>query len=680
MICVDDEMDTRSVRKRNKTRLKGVIKKVALIPLSSTTKPPKEVAEKAKSSAVRVIKDGNRTVIRTLKNDSITSPTKKTNYRSQKLSLNHTKDIYSEIKNTTAIKISNKISEIRRVERHAAITIQRAFRSYLHLKARKHNKTGRLVIRTYKTSINKHTPVIKDRSEECVISTLETTNLLPKKQGLRIVQTKRQNSKTLSEEQANKEKINAIASLNEVRAKTEKINGSLSEKESVIFKTANNTHTLNLSSKFLKGRNKSEIEQPITHTQTGTMKASEPFSNSKTNTLPLTAMKAPKKLNSEEMEATPQFSSCKCSETDIQFGGNEESSVGDIGPIVIKLMRKQELIVWSFSFDDVKEDSKVISTEIMGIALGKWDVVIGRIINFERVEVLGGSSLSPWVNISLLIPSCLEMFRSLAKSAFDYNLPLSLPKVTDSFTSELNESLLEDFVSKGLIKGTTSPNFDLNVIIKALSSLKGESSHNHTKELSSISEYATWNLIRVLESDKGRLEPGQVIEFFSREVVSECLAQIAHSFVLMKEINGKKLKLSKEFDTELTAQRRIKVIRKYMNHKEFVYGNASKVEVDLADNRALNLFGEANKSAVHKIKLIDNSKFIEREAGQESKEEANSDELMNYKDIVESMKKVEEKREPERRHDFFIQEMERMKEGGEMLKRLENYSYSFCRE
>ena len=697
IICADNDVDTKSVKKRNKTKFKGVIRKVApkdtLAHLNPIIKSPKETIEKVKNNLVRAIKDGNRTIIRTFKNESIISPIKKANHKLNKVSPKHIKDVSSKLKSGSAIKISNKIAEIRRIERQAAITIQRAFKSYLQLKVKgiKYNKLDNLAIRTCKSNINsyRNIPLIKgssiiqqqqkDKRMECAINTPEGTNFLLKKpRGLRIIQTKKQSSERLSEEQAIKDKITGIASLNKVKAKTEKIHNpsSLSEKESVIYKTTNNTHVLNLSTKKVKVVDKTEMEQPITRTLTGTMKASEIFSNSKTDTLPLTVMKSIKKLNSEEIGdlGTPQFSSHKCTELDIEIGGNEESSVEDIGPIVIKFIRRQELIVWSFSFDDMKDESEVISTEIMGIALGKWDIVIGRTINFERVEVPGGSNLSPWVNISLLIPSCLEMFRSLAKSAFDYNLPLSSPKVADSFNSELNESLFEDFLAKGLIKGTISPNFDFNAIIKALSSLEGESLHNHSQELSNISEYATWNLIRTLESNKEKLEPGEVIEFFSREVVNECLLQIAHSFVLMKEINGKKLKLSKEFDTELTLQKRIRVLRRYMNYKEFVYGNASKAEVDLQTNgsKVLQLFSEVNKSAVNKTKLI------ERE--EEDKHQESNNEEINSNGSMEPMKKVEEKSEPEHRHDFFIQEIEKMKERGEILEKLKDYSYPFCRE
>ena len=110
------------------------------------------------------------------------------------------------------------------------------------------------------------------------------------------------------------------------------------------------------------------------------------------------------------------------------------------------------------------------------------------------------------------------------------------------------ETAMEEFLKNGWIR-RSSLQFDVNIeaTVKALSMI--ESSYprcsSQIDALAEISEYATGALVQKLENTKeGRLGSENAVELFSRDIVEECLREISHLFVLYREPNGKRLKLT----------------------------------------------------------------------------------------------------------------------------------------
>eukprot|EP01022_Parablepharisma_sp_SALTPOND_P026873 TRINITY_DN650_c0_g2_i2.p1 TRINITY_DN650_c0_g2~~TRINITY_DN650_c0_g2_i2.p1 ORF type:complete len:3079 (-),score=321.26 TRINITY_DN650_c0_g2_i2:17406-26642(-) len=452
---------------------------------------------------------------------------------------------------------------------------------------------------------------------------------------------------------------------------------------------------------------------------------------------------------------TPQFSKEDCASAEAFIDPNQENESElyeysnnqtevDVGSISIKAVKRGHLILWSFYFEELEarslaesvnpDNEKTISTEMVAAIVGKWDVVACRSIKFEKLITEGKNPLCGWSHISVLIPTCLGIFRTLSRSALEYGLPLwpdSVDSPEDKDQDAIHESTLEDFVDRGWIKGVLSPEVDIDSTAKALSSL--ESAYPRCslqiKALANISEYATWALVRRLENAKGkRLGSAQTIELFSKDIVEECLREIAQLFVLMRDLNGKKLKLSRNPIPDIPPIQRLNLVKKYTTYLEPVFGKLRKIEYDkqsmeqeihFNNTSGFRLSNDSHGFNTERVKYSFKQRFVtsydivhsaknltnEREymghsgfashKGQEGdQEEVSSEESMDYKNILEPMQKLDDRTEIEEkkpltamssysktdRRDFLSQEVEQLIKVKETLSNARHFSYPFCKE
>jgi len=427
---------------------------------------------------------------------------------------------------------------------------------------------------------------------------------------------------------------------------------------------------------------------------------------------------------------TPQFSNDEpqafknVTENSELYEYSKNDSNLDPNLITFKVMSQGQEILWSLYLDDENSISKsntenentdfknendgLIKTELMAVKVGSWDVLACRNIKFYSLINDPKNNLQGWGQISILIPTCLGIFKALSQNAPEFRLTLWQDSVEQKNCEENSEipdiplNVQDEYIKTGIIKPLLTSDIDIESIIKSLTIL--ESSYPRCdlqiRALENISELATWNLVRKLENAKGkRLGVGAILEFFSKEIVQECLQEISHLFVYMRDYNGKKLTLSRNAISEISFYAYKILIKKCLTYRDLIYGN-NQSSLEKMNSKSLfkkksldpeksgmpdhEIFLNSNNNSVVKsnsdshgfssehgklssklkfdtskdlnqpqriVESVGNSRVVcsNKHAQNNDEQEVSSEESMDYKNILEPMQKfVENKEEQEK--------------------------------
>ncbi len=395
---------------------------------------------------------------------------------------------------------------------------------------------------------------------------------------------------------------------------------------------------------------------------------------------------APEKLPTECAEEANGTASELCRYSD-QASENVEGS-----PITIMFTRKSEVIMWTFYFlDGESRDEEVeqgeeeeprkekedgaIDTEIVAFTMSKRDVVACRSISFEKMalqETKPGQEISNWAHVSVLIPTCLDIFRNLSKTALEYGLSLweeDPDPTAEEALDKSREAAIEQFLKRAWIQHAQQSEVNIESVVKALTTLESAypRASAQVDALSNVSEYATWNLVQRLKNCKERrLGTENAIELFSKDIVEECLREISHLFVLYRDLNGKKLKLAKcsMLDQFPTTWQRTEYAKLLSTVQSPILGNPRRPPTELEPELHLNLntsaltgngeFRGATTERAQNLKLMYTGDMhtTKNVVGSsmlpgriDSEDSGDDDDEEDYKNILEPMQQMEEKAE-----------------------------------
>ncbi len=321
----------------------------------------------------------------------------------------------------------------------------------------------------------------------------------------------------------------------------------------------------------------------------------------------------------------------------IQEESGSESEEDEDASLKVIVKHKGRCVKWNmiFPFEEGEaedsyeqtqngEDPEKIQTEILAFVLGKNDVVAYKPLSFGRIPFIDAAQfdISKWSHIAVLMTNCQNIFGSLSKSAPVFNIPTygqsspdsesesnpfrssgevqnqppdaaaatSVPEEKkveehkDADPSELpaageDAGLVDDFVSRNHVGAGSVTEQVIDGIIKALTNIERTYPRCAAdfEALAQVSEAATEELAQCLENNKGRqLGARFFINKFAMEMIEDCLRDITHLFILIKHVNGWKMKLTKSYAGEMSNVPRDEVVRLYLSSQDPIWGNVQR--------------------------------------------------------------------------------------------------------
>ena len=192
-------------------------------------------------------------------------------------------------------------------------------------------------------------------------------------------------------------------------------------------------------------------------------------------------------LVSTSANPLPQTEERGVSEEEEKEGDNSESWVDEDVSLKVTVQHRGRCVKWNllFPFEEEdgtqaigqeREDPDSIQTEILAFIIGKNDVVAYKPLRFARLPETAQLDLSKWSHVAALMGNCLNIFASLSKSAPIFNIPTSAqPELNESggdpeapADEQVNELMLDEFVSQNRLSGTAVSEQAIDGIMKAL--------------------------------------------------------------------------------------------------------------------------------------------------------------------------------------------------------------------